>query len=355
MWQSFLHFLASVNRSRLARRKQRRIDRETAGAVSVCTHRLPDSIRRVLLIDPLECFGDALFVNGLVRVLQQRGLEICLLTHPKLFGLYATLLCEDRLFNLWDPNAVREVCARAWDAAVDLSYASNTAWTQRKVVVEHLASYTFTCDRSVGCGAGRTLYSDYLDVSVGRHFGDRMALVAQRLTGEITESVRPCADVRPAALERPYVYVNTAGRFSPRCLTQAQTDRICRELERHNMLGLIFCAPGIEVAENEYVRAVRPATFVDCLQLIAGAQGVISPDTSVVHAASAYDKPLLAFYCANDPEVYGLQMRDVWAPMTRQSTVLVPPPQGTHRTPIGAIAPEALDEGLEAFFRALSV
>ena len=119
MWQSFLHFLASVNRSRLARRKQRRIDRETAGTASVCTHHLPESIRRVLLIDPLECFGDALFVNGLVRVLQQRGLEICLLTHPKLFGLYATLLCEDRLFNLWDPNAVREVCARAWERVSD--------------------------------------------------------------------------------------------------------------------------------------------------------------------------------------------------------------------------------------------
>lgn len=311
----------------------------------------PDDVKSVLLIDPLFCFGDALFVNGLVKFLKAQGIVVGLITFPRLNGVY-TSLNKSSIYNIEDPINYKPALLQHWDMVVDLCYMFNQRWEYRKAIVAELKTYTVICDRSIGTSPYKDIYSEYLDVSDCCHFGDRMGRIAERITGRDVGTILPYAGIATSqnVSVGKYVYVNTVGGTSPRCLNQEQINLIAGEFNNKEIHGLFYCSDEICLEESKYVKKVHPQSFVDCLQIIAGAEAIISPDTSVVHAASAYDKPLLAFYCENDPEHYGMTMRDIWAPLCSKQIVLTPYKKGVHRVPISSIDPEQLKLGLRDFF-----
>ncbi|MFU0841411.1 MAG: hypothetical protein ACFWTZ_02120 [Burkholderia sp.] len=350
LFERALSFLQRANHARIRARKLRRLERELAEVTPSRAGAAPERIQSVLLIDPLYCFGDGLFVNGLLHCLSERGLEAGIVTFPQLAQIYCTVLPEERIWRIDDEKSSSAALARPWDIAADLCYMFNQRWDVRKNIVRDLRAYSITIDRSIGESRHRSLYSEYLDVSHCAHFGDRTALIASRILGEKIARLRPWIGPEEPGPKDGYVYVNTVGGTAARCLSKEQIGQIAAALKERRILGLFYCREGEPLEEGEFVRRVRPKRFAESLKLIQKAAGVISPDTAAVHAASACDRPVLALYCANDPEHYGRPMREVWAPLSTKQAVLVPEARGVHRVPVSAVTGAELAQGLETFF-----
>ena len=355
MYTSFLSFLSKLNRNRIYKRKLRKVDSELASACSNCTKIFPERIDKVLIIDPLFCFGDALYVNGLLKYLVDSGLDVSIVTFSRLKDIYCSTVDFCSIYDIESSSEIEEVLSGQWDVVVDLCYMFNQRWKVRKEIVEKLKSYSFVCDKSIGNSLYRGVYSECLDMSTSRHVGERMARIASRLLGHAVDKIRPYVGVEKNKEEigSRYVYVNTVGGTVFRTLSKSQISRIAEEFNKRRQCGYFYCDKDFSLEETLYVRKITPENFKACLSVIADAVGVISPDTSVVHAASAFNKPLLAFYCENDPEHYGLPMSDIWAPVCSNSVILKPSRRGVHRVSVSEIDDEQLSSGLKTFFQFL--
>lgn len=67
---------------------------------------------------------------------------------------------------------------------------------------------------------------------------------------------------------------------------------------------------------GQYIIYENTNTIFDTIELIRNASLVISPDTSIVHIASAFNKPIIAFYMTSDPTNPYCK----WLPMNNQNT-----------------------------------
>ncbi len=351
MINAILRYLSFVNRNRIKWRRQRKIKAELRGVETKSLKCNPKEVKKVLIIDALYCFGDALFVNGLLRCLKEHGVIVGIVTFARLKDIYGSVVESDLIFDIEDQSSYKLIFDQNWDMAVDLCYMFNDRWKYRKNIIMSLMSYTVVCDMTF-YDIPKTIYSEVLDISACKHFGDRMARVAERIIGSKVGTVLPYAPSVEADvnIKQRYVYVNTVGGTPFRCLSKEQIQQIANELNGRRIKGLFYCSEDFDLSEGQYIQRIRPDKFTDCLHLIYKAEAVISPDTSVVHVASAYDKPLLALYCANDPEHYGQQMKDVWAPCCAQQVILIPKNDGAHRVSVSQISEECLRDGLVKLF-----
>lgn len=80
MINAILRYLSFVNRNRIKWRRQRKIKAELRGVETKSLKCNPKEVKKVLIIDALYCFGDALFVNGLLRCLKEHGVIVGIVT-----------------------------------------------------------------------------------------------------------------------------------------------------------------------------------------------------------------------------------------------------------------------------------
>lgn len=357
MLSSFLRFFSNLNHSRIERRKLKRIAKELSDVQVKCLKTFPDSVRKVLIVDTLYCFGDALFVNGLLKFLSDRGISIGIVTFSRLNNIYSSVIDERSIYNIEDSSHYEHIFNEKWDMVVDLCYMFNDRWNYRKNIVENLMSYTVVCDQSFSKTDCSHIYSEILDISNCKHFGSRMSRIAERIIGDrapiIFPYARPVLEGKDDNEDCRYIYVNTVGGTRFRCLSPKQIIKIASVLNDKRIHGLFYCDKDVTLEETEYVKRIWPKTFSDCFPIISRAVAVISPDTSIVHVASAYDKPILAFYCANDSEHYGLQMKDVWGPLSSKRKILMPDAKGVHRISVSSIDDKKIALALSEFLSSL--
>lgn len=88
-----------------------------------------------------------------------------------------------------------------------------------------------------------------------------------------------------------------------------------------NKLMLVLTYPKVTqelknlLPKDDYVMYENTSTIFDSMILIKNALFVISPDTSIVHASAALNKPILAFYMTHDPKAPHRK----WFPMNSET------------------------------------
>ena len=361
---SFFYRLASVvkrlNRQRLLNRKTLKIksqirDISIKYGKSIPENLIkPEKISRVLIIDPLHCYGDSLYVCGLLRALKDDGLTVGIVTNEHLKELYLSAVNNDQIYAFEDDSAIVKCLREGWDIAVDLCYMWNQQWGIRENLVTRLECYKAVCDPLfLDMPAG--IYSHVLDLREERHFGDRLGRIREFISGK-SGRIYPFFSAKGNfdifGENGKIIYINTVGRVKSRCLTQRQVDRICQWAnEQKGVVSYVYIDGNerISVKESEIVKIARTKSFLDACNLISRASAVISPDTSIVHVASALNIPILAFYCENDKEVYGRSMSEIWAPLSTKSLAVLPQCQKweTGRVSVSNITDNQIAEGLK--------
>ncbi len=120
----------------------------------------------------------------------------------------------------------------------------------------------------------------------------------------------------------PYIALNMDGSEPSRQLSLAQGREICRLLRARFDLPIVpVCSPqGSEKAEAlaqslSYVhRSELPLSLQHSAAIVKHAALVVSPDTAVLHMASAYNRPALGLFA---------RRQDRWRPLSEQSAMLV--------------------------------
>lgn len=104
-----------------------------------------------------------------------------------------------------------------------------------------------------------------------------------------------------------YMVVNFFGAGSARRFDDNSMQRLLDYLTHHNMIVVLLAYPEVmdklvtlaKAYTNVFVYE-KTKTIFHSISLIKYANLVISPDTSIIHIASAFEKPLIAFYSQDE-------------------------------------------------------
>lgn len=346
------------NESRLELRKERKVIKEIASIQKewqlVRNASKPEvkDIKSLLIIDTLACYGDSLYVSGLIRELEKFGIIVGVVTIESRADIYRRFCKADLVASFENRKSVQDFISRKWDFLVDLCYMWNHNWNFRKNFVARIDCYSVVCAPSFLL-VENNIYSDVLDLRNERHFGDKMARIVDFVTcrGD-TKTIRPFypTEEEPGKdFKRDYIYFNAVGGVQWRTLSAEQIDYILWWFrKKKNYVAMCYLPEGIKVTEDQFVRLARTKSFFDACSMVKGAKAVISPDTSIVHVAAAMDKPVLAFYCGNDLEISGKQMSEMWRPLSSINKVLIAHDvSATKRIPISKISEDEILQGLD--------
>ena len=296
---------------------------------------------RVLVVEAFHGLGDSFYVHGLLRELSERGKRVTLVTHPDTMRFYEESPYVESVHSI--AEGAGSFILEPYEAAIDLNNVALQYWKSRREIFARVRSV-----RRLSCSAytrGTALFNEYVPFAEQTHMSERLGVCLTAIL-QSSESLRvaPFFPARGAVKpQRPRIYVNTVGSESDRCWTQDQVRAICRVFEDDPRFDVWVYSPH-EFEETSTVHRAATRSFEEAAQLAATSSAIISPDTSVVHLASAFRIPVLAFYAGNEKDYFGYPIYRVFAPLSEGSRMisLTSGIASTGVIPLSAMEPEIL-------------
>lgn len=341
MFNCLTRLLIRLNYNRLKRRKQKRfrsMAEKCSSQVNLCSNEcqvVEKQIKSLLIVDTLHCFGDSLYVNALIRRIRQDSpyLNITVLSEKVLFPIYEKRECC--LFDYKSTEDVDAVKKHNFDLILDLDYKDDGAWNFRQDFYGKMHSVVVTLSQEV-CRA--KIFTGFIALDDVTHFGQRMEVAAQFVREAVkgkwsvggnkriqfdmdgTRYLKPWFDMDWERVDycNNAIYINTQGQKKDRSFSDTQVQALIKQLERQKkFVGWFYVGNAkYSIRESEYVKLVHTETFSDAVIFAAGCRGIVTPDTSMVHVASAINKPLLAIYALGKLEYPSdRDHAEVWRPL----------------------------------------
>lgn len=341
-----MSWLKALNRRRLFWKRLRVVKKEDLPQRHPLTR--PDSVKRLLVIDAFPGFGDAVYTNGLLSALVRDGLEVSVAAREKMLSVFRTNDALEAIYAL-ESESDRQAClAENFDMVVDLDYNHTHTFPLRMPWLKALRAFAATCSEY---GRELNVFHDFIDISRFAHVGERLGLVRAYVLGrENVEPIRPVFDVpEHAPLESKAVYVNTLASQDDRCLSAEQIAQLAAWFRKEQRIcGLFYVSDDVKLEEGPWVKRIRPDSFASAASVLKQTVAVITPDTSMVHVAAAFEKPVLALFCGKERDYFpAYAMSETWTPRSEKAMVVKPDESLPGKVvPVSAISPSALEDGL---------
>lgn len=341
-----MSWLKALNRRRLFWKRLRVVKKDDLPQRNPLTR--PERIKRLLVIDAFPGFGDAVYTNGLLSALVRDGLEVSVTAREKMLSVFRTNDALEAIYAL-ESESDRQAClAENFDMVVDLDYNHTHTFPLRMPWLKALRAFAATCseyDRELN------VFHDFIDISRFAHVGERLGLVRAYVLGrENVEPIRPVFDVpEHAPLESKAVYVNTLASQDDRCLSAEQIAQLAAWFRKEQRIcGLFYVSDDVKLEEGPWVKRIRPDSFASAASVLKQTVAVITPDTSMVHVAAAFEKPVLALFCGKERDYFpAYAMSETWTPRSEKAMVVKPDESLPGKVvPVSAISPSALEDGL---------
>lgn len=321
----FSDYLRELNHKRIRAHRIRRVLRTDIPA------RIPmknpgAEAKSILLIDALWGLGDALYVNGLASALAKAEKNVYVVTLDRTLPVYVNNLDIKRVFSLEDEKDI-EVCASvSIDSAIDLSYVGLDRWDIRMNLLRRLKAYCWTCTE---LAKEANVFHGFIDLSMLTHVSERMATIFNVvcLDHEPVKRIAPVVSLPVTSLcpslAHQSIYINTLAGEEDRCMSNDQIDAILNWFKSQDKyVGYFYIPSNYDLEEGRTVKKVK-GNFIEALGILRQCSMVISPDTAIVHAASAMDIPTLALFCGGELDYFKkFSMSDMWAPLASPSLSL---------------------------------
>ena len=182
---------------------------------------------------------------------------------------------------------------------------------------------------------------------IRRHFLDRNLDALVPFLGVTDVLRRPCLSEDPASAARLTAFLKDRG-LARYAVVNFSTGKVYRQWPADHWIAMINAFPDTsflingEAADLEAVQQIvagcpnashyQTRSFADVISLVRHAALLISPDTSLLHLASAFDIPTVGLY------LRGQWNRTMWTPLSRQQRVII----GASEDQISAIGVEAV-------------
>ena len=276
------------------------------------------------------------------------GLEVSVAAREKMLSVFRTNDALEAIYAL-ESESDRQAClAENFDMVVDLDYNHTHTFPLRMPWLKALRAFAATCSEY---GRELNVFHDFIDISRYAHVGERLGLVRAYVLGRgDVEPIRPVFDVpEHAPLESKAVYVNTLASQDDRCLSAEQIAQLAAWFRKEQRIcGLFYVSDDVKLEEGPWVKRIRPDSFASAASVLKQTVAVITPDTSMVHVAAAFEKPVLALFCGKERDYFpAYAMSETWAPRSEKAMVVKPDESLPGKVvPVSAISPSALEDGL---------
>ena len=341
-----MSWLKALNRRRLFWKRLRVVKKDDLPQRNPLTR--PERVKRLLVIDASPGSGDAVYTNGLRSALVRDGLEVSVAAREKMLSVFRTNDALEAIYAL-ESESDRQAClAENFDMVVDLDYNHTHTFPLRMPWLKALRAFAATCSEY---GRELNVFHDFIDISRFAHVGERLGLVRAYVLGrENVEPIRPVFDVpEHAPLESKAVYVNTLASQDDRCLSAEQIAQLAAWFRKEQRIcGLFYVSDDVKLEEGPWVKRIRPDSFASAASVLKQTGAVITPDTSMVHVAAAFEKPALALFCGKERDYFpAYAMSETWTPRSEKAMVGKPDESLPGKVvPVSAISPSALEDGL---------
>ena len=265
-------------------------------------------VNRILLVR-IDKIGDAIISTVLVAALRQRfpGVEIDMVLGRRNQAAAPLLPPLDNVFvarpNMREVIAlIRKLRRRRYDVAIDLiMHDSMTA-----------AVYTAATGARIKIGfkdATSTLYDFAIPLPLREHSVRRLLRLLAPLKIFVPDAeARPSTVLSPASLRaaeaalagigRPLLMINISGSSAHKFWGADNFVRLASDLRKTGAAVILMSAPEDqlllkEIADRSGVPHLSRPGLMDFAALLWFADLVISPDTSIVHIAAAFNKPVV--------------------------------------------------------------
>ncbi len=277
------------------------------------TPRLPSAIRRILLVRT-DKIGDAVLSTPVFEALRQRfpQAEIDVLLGRRNRAVAPLLPFVSQVFVLTQrvPDMIHlawTLRRRRYDVAINLISVDSTT--------PALATALSGADLKIGF---ENLGAPVYDIVIPRpdrpeHYARRnLSLLEPLGIDRPTNVCTPLSVAIPASAidavrsilsektTSPRIIINLSGSLREKCWGVENFARLGRALREHGLDVTVVAAPQDEdllqaVAEAGHVRTLPPRTsLAEFVAMLSSADLIVTPDTSVVHLASALRKPVVA-------------------------------------------------------------
>jgi heptosyltransferase-2 len=276
-------------------------------------------MNRSLVIAP-QWIGDAVMSQPLVGRLAARGDEVTVAALPWVAPVYRAMAGVREVIELPFAHGRLDWSARRRVAAT-LRGRFDTAYVLPNSIKSALIPFFAGIPQRIGYqGEGRPLLLNKRLPNPG----GRPPMVAfySALAGGATETERPRLQFDAATLERvtaaaelaPHGYWAFApgAEYGPaKCWPASHYAELARSLHATHGLPIVLLGSGKEVALCDEIAAAAPGacrvlagktTLIDAMVLIAGARGVVSNDSGLMHVAAAFGIPQVAVFGSTSPE-----------------------------------------------------
>lgn len=336
-------------------------------------HCFPKTIKQILFVSTSLGIGDALYILGLVRRLNEKGIHSSIACLDKHIEFYEKSGFLQNVYSVSDslPEGHSE-----YSVIVDLEYRDAKNWKLRKKVIFGAQGYRFTT--SPLCRA-LPFYDEYIDYSNEKHISQRLALIYQRITGDVqVKQIMPYSPVDADSLEKisawinevakdkRLVYLNAQAGDKDRWFTEEQTLMLLRRL---SCLDNIFVVVQPPEASDRYILGqniclLPKMSFEALCALIGKCSFVVTPDTSVTHVAASFDVPCYTVFPPNDRDFFKeFGAWETWGALSTLSLTLHPDEDGLLIDRFGfsnystksmsSLSCSEIEEGLQKFLEIL--
>ncbi len=319
---SFIDLIRKLNRDRLIAKKARHYSKDDIP--SRRNFPLPQKVQKVLILHFQPGWGDFLYLSGLVESLTNNGFQITLATPPNLVSRLQHISPDVKVWDATNPPPEHNL---DFDCIVDID------WVVGKdhclTMVKSIKCRAITCSIVL---SKLNLYDQYIDFSQTAHMSDRYAMIVSALTRKKSPPVLPHISFTKDELsnadsyltsksikEKHFIYLNTEGSDDDRKFSKGQIFDIVQTTLKLQIPIVYYC-PKYDIRQEfsesaSWLFPLPHGSFFEAAAIISRAAAIITPDTSIVHLASAFNIPVMAVFCEGDYDYFGkYHLSEVWSP-----------------------------------------
>lgn len=329
--------------------------------ISPKRHKDPIHYRNILFIEAQGGWGDYLYYCGLLNQIHKYEISIDVAVLDKATTRYQ-LPYIHKIYSLESKNNIHSTDLTKYDLLIDATYVNANYWPQRVPFIKKADCYSITCGN---LAQHSNLFDEYLDLSIKSHTSQRMALIFNRICHQNINKILPKATILGSLPENlaelclnstPKIYINTIAGDIDRCLSEEQIWTLVNIFKSQTKFEGIINTD-LNINSSPYLKILPSCSFEELTTFLSKCSAIITPDTSIVHAGTVLNIPVLAFFCGNDIDYFSkYSMADVWKPLSYNSIIYeTPNTNNSNRKviPISSLSSKNLKIVVEKFLLSL--